>query len=331
MEYTQVSRIDAAVSYGVPGDTGRRRSSVRVYAEPGFARRQIVEDCEAAGLHVLGQGGLDELIDLSGGNMPGRLGDLLVIDCPTVDARTVAALSRLDMLTARKGACLVLSTSMNCLDEVFGCLDQCDAHILVQPSRAERMTVFSQLRMRVANTSVRETCPSDRLAIERLTQQMAFLTSNLAPAAAAYGNDGEPSIFDRHTHQGNEGDAKTRLADRAKLAPPDPALVRQIIKDRHRRAETFDGNLFADPAWDMLLDLTAAREEHRRVSVTSLCIASGVPATTALRWIAQLVEAGLFERVRDDSDKRRAYIALTDGAANAMARYFAKLRLPVAL
>ena len=75
----------------------------------------------------------------------------------------------------------------------------------------------------------------------------------------------------------------------------------------------------------MLLDLTAARAEHTRVSVTSLCIASGVPPTTALRWIGQMIEAGLLERVEDETDRRRAFIALTDKAADAMARYFAEL------
>ena len=75
----------------------------------------------------------------------------------------------------------------------------------------------------------------------------------------------------------------------------------------------------------MLLDLTAARVEHTRVSVTSLCIASGVPPTTALRWIGQMTEAGLLERVEDETDRRRAFITLTDAAAEAMARYFAEL------
>jgi len=36
-------------------------------------------------------------------------------------------------------------------------------------------------------------------------------------------------------------------------------------------------------------------------------------------------EFGLFERVQDEADKRRAFIALTDKAADAMARYFAEL------
>jgi len=50
-----------------------------------------------------------------------------------------------------------------------------------------------------------------------------------------------------------------------------------------------------------------------------------VPPTTALRWIGQMTEVGLFERIEDDSDRRRAFIALTEKAADAMARYFAEL------
>ena len=103
---------------------------------------------------------------------------------------------------------------------------------------------------------------------------------------------------------------------------PDPRLVRRFIKERELRTKFFDNELFADPAWDMLLDLTAARAEHHRVSVTSLCIASAVPATTALRWISVLIEAGLAERIEDDTDRRRAFIVLTDRGADTMARYF---------
>jgi hypothetical protein len=41
-------------------------------------------------------------------------------------------------------------------------------------------------------------------------------------------------------------------------------------------------DLFADPGWDILLDLYAARQEGKQVSVSSLCIAAAVPPTTAL-------------------------------------------------
>jgi len=47
------------------------------------------------------------------------------------------------------------------------------------------------------------------------------------------------------------------------------------------RARYFRDELFADPAWDMLLDLLQAEIAQLRVPVSSLCIAASVPATTA--------------------------------------------------
>src|SRR5690606_19028413 len=124
--------------------------------------------------------------------------------------------------------------------------------------------------------------------------------------------------------RGEEGE-KRKVLRRPRPPLPDPRLVRRIIRQRRLRAKYFGAEFFADPAWDMLLDLTAARAEHARVSVSSLCIASGVPPTTALRWIGQMTEAGLFERQEDETDRRRAFITLSDRAADAMARYFEEL------
>ena len=111
----------------------------------------------------------------------------------------------------------------------------------------------------------------------------------------------------------------------ARPSLPDPRLVRRIISNRTRREAYFDSELFADPAWDMMLDLTAAQAEHVRVSITSLCIASGVAPSTALRWISKLVEAGLFKRMEDSVDRRRVFITLTRKADEAISRYFACL------
>ena len=87
------------------------------------------------------------------------------------------------------------------------------------------------------------------------------------------------------------------------------------------RNRYFDPGLFADPAWDMLLDLMAARLEGEHVSVSSLSIAASVPSTTALRWIRTMTDLGLFDRRADPSDGRRVYIQLTDAAASAMVSY----------
>lgn len=111
------------------------------------------------------------------------------------------------------------------------------------------------------------------------------------------------------------------LAARAVPGQPEPvtaASVRRLIKQRRDRDKFLPAMLFADPAWDMLLDLTAARLESVDVPVSSLCIAAAVPTTTALRWIRTLTEAGLFQRRNDPGDARRNFVTLTDRAAQAM-------------
>ena len=95
--------------------------------------------------------------------------------------------------------------------------------------------------------------------------------------------------------------ARVRAAAGAEKDEPgvDAASIRSIIRARRLRDHYFRGGLFADPAWDMLLDLMAARLEKNRVAVSSLCIAAAVPATTALRWIKALTDSGLFVRAAD--------------------------------
>lgn len=98
----------------------------------------------------------------------------------------------------------------------------------------------------------------------------------------------------------------------------DPLLIRRIQSSRHARLRFFDPDLVADPVWDMLLDLGLAAMEGREISVSSLCIASNVPRTTALRWIVTMVERGLVTREADPADGRRSIVRLTDEAADAL-------------
>lgn len=160
--------------------------------------------------------------------------------------------------------------------------------------------------------------------LEGLTRQLSEVLSNLELPRQK--QDWARERSDRLFNFSGNADIGSRDLVRSTRPPlPDPRLVRRIIKQRRLRAQFFNESLFADPAWDMLLDLTIAHAEHSRVSVTSLCIASGVPSTTALRWIGQMVEAGLLKRVEDDQDRRRAFVALSDSTAHAMARYFEAL------
>ncbi len=310
-------------------DGGGLPLALSVFADRVHVRDQIRDDAEVAGFRIAELGALSLLLE--GDALP--MGEVVLLDCPQVTGAALAALIRLDQRAAHCGAQLVVSTSIEALDDVFGCLDQSNPQILVNPSRAERVIALGRVLARVPNLRVRELSEEDRLTLLRLTEQVSEIAVRLerlgGTAAAAPERDSSDSAFrfesPKRVFTSNDEDSSDRLVRATRPALPDPRLVRRIIRQRQLRARFFDGDLFADPAWDMLLDLTAARAEHARVSVTSLCIASSVPPTTALRWIGQMTDAGLLMRVEDETDRRRAFITLTDRATDAMARYFAEL------
>lgn len=168
------------------------------------------------------------------------------------------------------------------------------------------------------------------IAVEKVSSQIEALSLAMAQGSlsciAANSIGGQDKTF-----PGNNancaaceqfGEQRKGLVRATKPSLPDPLLLRRIIRQRQLRDRFFNSELFGDPVWDMLLDLAAATSEYRRVSVTSLCIASRVPPTTALRWIGVMTDEGLLQRVEDPQDRRRAFISLTDNAVSAIARYF---------
>lgn len=321
----------ANFAYSPPAnDAAGLAIALSVFADRPHIRDQMRDDAEAAGFRITEASALASLLD---GDDARALGEVVLLDCPVVDAAALAALARLDLRAAHAGAHLIVSTSVAALDDVFGCLDQSNPQILVEPGRAERVVALGRVLARIPNLRLRELGEDDRLMLLRLTEQVSQIAERLdrlgEPARPASGQDHDDDHAARFESPkskfSGEDEPGKRMVRNTKPPLPDPRLVRRIIRQRQLRARFFDGDLFADPAWDILLDLTAARAEHRRVSVTSLCIAAGVPPTTALRWISQMVEAGLLVRIDDEIDRRRAFIALTDRAADAMAGYFAEV------
>lgn len=104
------------------------------------------------------------------------------------------------------------------------------------------------------------------------------------------------------------------------------AVAREIYGDRRRRARFFDDDLFGEPSWDILLDLYLASCEDRLVPTTSACIGSGVPPTTALRWLRILESKGLVERRNDNLDGRRTFVTLSDRGVTAMEAFLSSSR-----
>jgi hypothetical protein len=105
---------------------------------------------------------------------------------------------------------------------------------------------------------------------------------------------------------------------------PEVPLERVIwlIRARRNRVRYLPPELFAEPAWDILLDLLRAELAGERISVSSACIAADVPPTTGLRWLKALEHYGLVLRQCDTRDARRTFVVLSRDTSKALRRYF---------
>jgi DNA-binding MarR family transcriptional regulator len=105
----------------------------------------------------------------------------------------------------------------------------------------------------------------------------------------------------------------------------DPRLVavaEEIYKARRKRdaqfQKFFGDGLFCEPAWDILLDLYINNGQAKTISVSSACLASAVPVTTALRYISELVRRQLVERSPHPDDRRAFFLHLSSLAVSIM-------------
>lgn len=95
-------------------------------------------------------------------------------------------------------------------------------------------------------------------------------------------------------------------------------FLADTLRKRRLRGDYVSREILSDPSWDMMLDLYLSERRGREVTVSSLCIASQAPFTTALRWIAKLEGKGLICRLPIPSGRRSSQMLLTDQGRAAM-------------
>lgn len=268
-----------------------------------------------------------------------RMAQVDIIWLAAADTVECAAFDDLCAAAQERGCALICETSLAALDAVVAAVPAgLDTEYLVDPDAVDRLVALASAR-RTRRLELQDIARDDATErIDRLQEEVARILRLLGDIAAQRGGltGMPPGLAARHDGHGDAmAGVRSPMRDYAAqprgFVPEGTAerqrakAVRRILRQRRMREQYFPADLFADPAWDMLLDLYAARLEHRSVSVSSLCIAAAVPATTALRWIKTMTHAGLFVRESDPQDGRRIFIALADSASDAMARYFEAL------
>lgn len=118
-----------------------------------------------------------------------------------------------------------------------------------------------------------------------------------------------------------EGSAAAKMPSDEKLA----MLAYSLTRMRNRRSRFLPAELFAEPSWDILLDLFISQVHGTRVATTSLCLAANAPQTTALRHIANLEAHRLLRRFSAPEDKRLALVQMTPTGYGQMRKCLCEL------
>ncbi len=234
------------------------------------------------------------------------------LECADDAVLSEALLDRLATLAETGEAAVVVSAPAPMIDLLFARLDGDRAQILIDPddaSRAAALALALSSSNRVGRVS--DLGRDNAVRLRQLSDEMGRIAATLARLSSTPEETG-PAVL--------------RLVEPLQDAPPlSVDTVRSVIRARRLRTRYFTEELFADPAWDMLLDLLQAELAQHRVPVSSLCIAAAVPATTALRWIKSMTDSGLFVRRADPHDGRRVFVELSPQASAALRAYFAEL------
>lgn len=91
-------------------------------------------------------------------------------------------------------------------------------------------------------------------------------------------------------------------------------LVRRaekLLRWSRLKAETLNlgSGLFADSCWNMCLDVYICDLKGNKITVSSIAHSSGIPMTTAMRYINVMAEEGLLEKSPNPSDNRMIFIS----------------------
>jgi DNA-binding MarR family transcriptional regulator len=198
----------------------------------------------------------------------------------------------------------VVSVTSPLLDPISARVDDSDVEVLVEADELERTSALALAVARSGTSPQLSDIASDRSAerLRQLSEEVSRIASSLARLSVG------PSA----------PRASLEIVPATELPPLAGDTIRNIVRARRLRGKYFAQELFADPAWDMLLDLLQAEIAQMRVPVSSLCNAAAVPATTALRWLKMLVGQGLFIRRPDPHDGRRVYVELAPDARSGV-------------
>ena len=211
----------------------------------------------------------------------------------------------------------IVSANAALIDPLTAKIGSADVELLIDADDSERSAALSVALALRGQPHHAYDVASDKSAVRlrQLSDEVSRIAATLARLSTG------PTQASRQLEAAKGEDAPQVSAE----------TIRAVIRARRLRSRYFDDDLFADPAWDMLLHLLQSEIAHLRVPVSSLCIAAAVPATTALRWLKGMTSQGIFLRRADPHDGRRVFVELAPETSQILRRYFADVGQPAVI
>jgi len=228
---------------------------------------------------------------------------------PGMDGLAFAAALRRD-LPAERDFQIIFVTGHGKRDDVVEALRLQAVDFLFKP--VDLPAVLSAIRraqaLLEARTTERRRSEAAELALEEIRRNLYALANGPARQAGA----DAPPLLRRNDPALLADDPVTRTRLRK---------VGQLQRSFAQRQALFPQETFADHGWAMLIDLYLHQLLQKPVSVSSLCIASGLPTTTALRRVDGLIESGLIQRAPDPVDHRRTLLQIAANYLDNLNRF----------
>lgn len=250
--------------------------------------------------------------------------DYLLADISSVADQNTQEWSEIAAYLEQSRAQALVWIGMDQLDIAFAALPAEQCHYLIDADDALAVPILARANGRGKMDQLHDRNRDGEYgALHKISDELADFARTLARIAEQEGT-APSSVRDKPV--------SFRPAPAAifePLVPPAPIergptaqTIRELIKLRRMREQHFPADLFADPGWDILLDLFAAKLEGKSVSVSSLCIAAAVPPTTGLRWITTMTDHGALVRRQDPNDARRVFIELSAESETGLRAFF---------
>jgi hypothetical protein len=129
----------------------------------------------------------------------------------------------------------------------------------------------------------------------------------------------------QRNHLGEQNETPNRACSFGSYRRPTSEQLKELLKARQARANFFGAHLFADPAWDILLQVYVALLDKETLLVSTLLRTSSVPATTMLRWVRALEQDGWLEHNREPLEHPQSFLKLSAAGKLGMERYLASV------